>query len=137
MVARTCSAGPWLFVVDRGLPQILSGNRRVEERAAKKRSVLEPKELARVCSPRMPMIVFHEVSRAVGPKRQTPKNRCLRRTVEANRSSVDLVLDHDSALHHKLHSLKLCDVLQRISGDCHNIGELTCFNNTDAILPAE
>ncbi len=51
----------------------LGKNRRVEKPAAKKQSVLEPKELARIGSALIPMIVFHEVSRAVGPKGQTSK----------------------------------------------------------------
>jgi hypothetical protein len=49
------------------LPLSLGKIRRVEKPAAKKQPVLEAKELARIGSTRMPMIVFHEVSRAVGP----------------------------------------------------------------------
>ena|SRR5208337_236673 len=60
------------------LPQVPSGNRRAEKRAAKKQPVLEPKELARIGSARMPMMVFHEVPRAEGPKGQTSRNRGLR-----------------------------------------------------------
>src|ERR1700676_1887388 len=51
-----------------------------------------------------------------------------------HRSWSQIVSHNHAALHHKFYSLHFGDVLERISGDCDDVGELALFNRAQAVL---
>ena len=48
-----------------------------------------------------------------------------------------IVSDHLSILHHEANLFELCDIGNRIAAYRDQIGELSRFNCTDAVLPAQ
>jgi len=68
----------------------------------------------------------------------TSYSRCLARRGVLRQAHASALragpLIHHSTLHHKIHFLQYCDVLQRIAGHCHNIRILANFNRPDLIL---
>lgn len=55
------------------------------------------------------------------------------------RTSVggNLISDHSASLHYESNPLQFGDICNWISGDGNEVGELACFDTTDAVLPPE